>query len=45
MKPYRTAPVAERAAERPWPLAALVLLGLLTWAIVIHGLGALAGRW
>lgn len=45
MNPYRTPPGQEVEADKPWPLVWLVVAGLLTWTIVVHGLGALAGRW
>lgn len=45
MHPYRSAPERSREGERPWPWPLLFLAGILTWGIVVHGLGALAGRW
>lgn len=43
MHPYRSAPTDEVSSEAPF--AVLVVGALVSWAILVHGIGHLAGRW
>lgn len=43
MHPYRSAPEAEGASSTPFGV--LVVSAIVSWAILVHGIGRLAGRW